>query len=51
MHNQWRGSVCEFVVWFFKIRLVSWDGEALRTPVTGHAQTLGAITSGQLSYT
>src|SRR5690606_3451277 len=34
------GVLCKFVVWFFKIRLVSWDSGALRIPATAYAQTL-----------
>ena len=41
VHNQWRAQ-CKFVVYFFKIRLESWDSEALRWPATAYAQTLAA---------
>jgi hypothetical protein len=34
------GVWCEFVVWFFKKRLVSWDSDALRIPATAYEQTL-----------
>jgi hypothetical protein len=37
------GVQFKFVVWFFKIRLVSWDSDALQVPATAYAQTLAAM--------
>jgi hypothetical protein len=37
------GVQYKFVVWFLKLRLVSWDSEALRIPATAYAQTLWPI--------
>jgi hypothetical protein len=41
------GAQCKFVVLVFKLRLVSWDSDALRIPATAYAQTLVAIATGQ----
>jgi hypothetical protein len=36
------GVRCKFVVLVFKLRLVTWDKDALRIPATGYSQTLCA---------
>jgi hypothetical protein len=36
----------KFVVLVFKLRLVSWDSDALRIPATAYAQTLWAMALG-----
>ena len=45
MHNKIinGGVQCKFVVQFFKLRLVSWDSDALRIPATAYAPTLPHI--------